>query len=110
MDPEKAPLPGREYSQAEMLAKLHLRRLRINLHLSMNAAARIMDMTRKNLEDLETMRGYGCHVTWNHIIAGCLAYSAKPSDFSQSMALDVIETLWPGESIPFDQSDCWWLS
>ena len=106
----KALPPGREYSQAEILAKLHLRRLRIDQSLTVKEAARLMDITRKNLEDLETMRPYGCHVSWDHIIAGCKAYWVKPTVFFSSMSMETIEALWPGESIPFSETDCWWFS
>lgn len=49
----------------EIALKGHLRQLRMNRGLDMNVGSTAIGVSRKQLEDIETIRNYGCHITAN---------------------------------------------
>lgn len=54
--------PISKFSPITINVKRSIRRLRINKGYSMNEGARLLDVSRKQLEDIETVRNYGCHL------------------------------------------------
>ena len=51
-----------KFSPITVLVKRTLKKLRIDAGYSMNEGARLLGVSRKQLEDIETIRNYGCHL------------------------------------------------
>ena len=51
-----------KFSPVTITVKKNVRRLRLNKRYSMNEGARLLGVSRKQLEDIETLRNYGCHL------------------------------------------------
>ncbi len=51
-----------KFSPITVLVKRTIRKLRIDAGHSMNEGARLLAVSRKQLEDIETIRNYGCHL------------------------------------------------
>ena len=51
-----------KFSPITVLFKRTIRKLRIDAGHSMNEGARLLAVSRKQLEDIETIRNYGCHL------------------------------------------------
>lgn len=51
-----------KFSPITVLVKRTIRKLRIDAGHSMNEGARLLGVSRKQLEDIETIRNYGCHL------------------------------------------------
>jgi transcriptional regulator with XRE-family HTH domain len=51
-----------KFSSITLSVKKNVRQLRLNAGYSMNEGARLLDVSRKQLEDIETVRNYGCHL------------------------------------------------
>ena len=51
-----------KFSPITVLVKRTIRKLRIDAGHSMNEGARLLDVSRKQLEDIETIRNYGRHL------------------------------------------------
>ena len=51
-----------KFSPITINVKKNIRRLRLQKGYSMNEGARLLDVSRKQLEDIETVRNYGCHL------------------------------------------------
>ncbi|HJO12014.1 MAG: helix-turn-helix transcriptional regulator [Gammaproteobacteria bacterium] len=51
-----------KFSPLTVAVKKNIRALRINAGYSMNEGARLLGISRKQLEDIETKRNYGCHL------------------------------------------------
>ena len=51
-----------KFSPITVLVKRAIRKLRIDAGHSMNEGARLLGVSRKQLEDIETIRNYGCHL------------------------------------------------
>ena len=51
-----------KFSPITVSVKKNIRRLRLNKGYSMNEGARLLGVSRKQLEDIETVRNYGCHL------------------------------------------------
>ena len=51
-----------KFSPITINVKKNIRRLRLQKGYSMNEGARLLDVSRKQLEDIETVRKYGCHL------------------------------------------------
>lgn len=51
-----------KFSPITVLVKRTIRKLRIDAGHSMNQGAQLLDVSRKQLEDIETIRNYGCHL------------------------------------------------
>ena len=51
-----------KFSPATINVKRSIRRLRLRKGYSMNEGASLLGISRKQLEDIETVRNYGCHL------------------------------------------------
>jgi len=51
-----------KFSPITVAVKRNVRQLRLNAGYSMNEGARLLGISRKQLEDVETIRNYGCHL------------------------------------------------
>ncbi|HAU24692.1 MAG TPA: hypothetical protein DCX09_08450 [Gammaproteobacteria bacterium] len=51
-----------KFSPITVAVKKNIRQLRLNTGYSMNEGARLLGVSRKQLEDIETIRNYGCHL------------------------------------------------
>ena len=51
-----------KFSPITVLVKRTIKKLRIDAGYSMNEGARLLGASRKQLEDIETIRNYGCHL------------------------------------------------
>ena len=51
-----------KFSPITVAVKKNVRQLRLNSGYSMNEGARLLGVSRKQLEDIETIRNYGCHL------------------------------------------------
>lgn len=51
-----------KFSPITVAVKRNIRQLRLNAGYSMNEGARLLGVSRKQLEDIETIRNYGCHL------------------------------------------------
>ena len=51
-----------KFSPITVLVKRTIRKLRIDAGHSMNQGAQLLGVSRKQLEDIETIRNYGCHL------------------------------------------------
>lgn len=51
-----------KFSPITVTVKKNVRQLRLNAGYSMNEGARLLGISRKQLEDIETIRNYGCHL------------------------------------------------
>lgn len=51
-----------KFSPLTVTVKKNVRQLRLDAGYSMNVGARLLGISRKQLEDIETIRNYGCHI------------------------------------------------
>ena len=51
-----------KFSPITVAVKRNVRQLRLQAGYSMNEGARLLGVSRKQLEDIETIRNYGCHL------------------------------------------------
>ena len=51
-----------KFSPITVAVKKNVRQLRLTAGYSMNEGARLLGVSRKQLEDIETIRNYGCHL------------------------------------------------
>jgi len=51
-----------KFSPITKAVKRNIRHLRLVKGYSMNEGARLLSVSRKQLEDIETIRNYGCHI------------------------------------------------
>jgi len=51
-----------KFSPITVAVKRNVRQLRLSAGYSMNEGARLLGVSRKQLEDIETIRNYGCHL------------------------------------------------
>lgn len=51
-----------KFSPLTVTIKRNMRQMRLDAGHSMNVGARLLGISRKQLEDIETIRNYGCHI------------------------------------------------
>ena len=68
-----------KFSPLTVAVKKNMRALRINAVYSMNEGARLLGISRKQLEDIETKRNYGCHLDLE-LMAKIKAIYGRPLD------------------------------
>jgi len=73
------------FPPATILAKVHMRRLRIKEGLSMVEGAMKIGATRKQLEDMETHRPYGSHLPWLLMLKLCAVYKVPLDTFIEPL-------------------------
>ena len=83
------------FHPATILAKCHLRKLRLDAGLAMTEGAAKLNMTRKVLEDTETHRPYGRYLDWTLIILACEVYSVSPDLFVEPLPDEYMQSLIP---------------
>ena len=75
------PLPvdvtQKKFGPFERRLKTRLKNIRIENNLNLDAGARLLGMTRKNLEDIEATRNYGCYITALTLNKYMVVYSAE---------------------------------
>tara|TARA_R110000772_G_scaffold32454_1_gene79434 strand:+ start:245 stop:505 length:261 start_codon:yes stop_codon:yes gene_type:complete len=64
--------------------KASLRNLRLEAGFSMNRGAELLRVSRKQLEDIETVRNYGCHVDAEVMGRATMIYDTDMSMFAPS--------------------------
>ncbi len=67
-----------KFSQITVNTKRNLRQLRLNAGHSMNEGARLLGISRKQLEDIETVRNYGCHIDLEILAKASVIYQTSP--------------------------------
>ncbi len=69
-----------KFSPITVTVKKNVRQLRLNAGYSMNEGARLLGISRKQLEDIETLRNYGCHLDLELLAKMKVIYSASLDD------------------------------
>ena len=67
---------GEKFSQETQLAKRNIRLLRILAGNSVSVGAKLLDLSRKQMEDIETTRNYGCYLSLDLLVSVCEKYDA----------------------------------
>ena len=71
-----------------ILAKHRMKMLRLTAGYDMNRAAHLLQLTRKTLEDVETLRPYGCHISLDLMVQYCAAYGCDMTEFTRPLSLE----------------------
>ena len=66
-----------KFSQITVNTKKNIRQLRLNAGHSMNEGARLLGISRKQLEDIETIRNYGCHIDLEILAKASVIYQTS---------------------------------
>ena len=66
-----------------------IRRLRLDAGFSMTKGSELLGVSRKQLEDIETTRDYGCHLDIELLAKIRLAYNASLDDLLGELDKDV---------------------
>ena len=69
-----------KFSPITVAVKKNVRQLRLNAGYSMNEGALLLGVSRKQLEDIETIRNYGCHLDLELMAKMKLIYNASMDD------------------------------
>jgi len=69
-----------KFSPVTIDVKKNIRKLRLDAGYSMNEGARRLNISRKQLEDIETGRNYGCHVELELLAKIKVIYGASVDD------------------------------
>jgi len=65
-----------------------VKQMRINAGYSMNEGARLLGVSRKQLEDIETIRNYGCHLDLEVLAKIKVIYNASLDDMVDELPAD----------------------
>lgn len=66
-----------KFSPFMVAVKNNLRQLRIDAGNSMNKGAKLLGVSRKQLEDIETIRNYGCHIDLEILAKATIIYKVS---------------------------------
>lgn len=66
-----------KFSPLTVTVKKNVRQLRLDAGYSMNEGARLLGISRKQLEDIETIRNYGCHIDLEVLAKMTVVYEAS---------------------------------
>lgn len=69
-----------KFSPITVAVKKNVRQLRLDAGYSMNEGARLLGVSRKQLEDIETIRNYGCHLDLELLAKLKVIYKASMDD------------------------------
>lgn len=69
-----------KYSDAEAYFKYMIRKIRLDNGWTMDEAAQLVGCSRKKLEDMETLRGYGCYIGLDDVHTWAEAYNVEPAE------------------------------
>lgn len=70
-----------KFSPITVAVKRNLRNLRLGAGYSMSKGARLLGISRKQLEDIETIRNYGCHLDLELLAKMKVIYKASLDQF-----------------------------
>ena len=77
-----------KFSPLTVAAKKNIRQLRLDMGFSVKQGARLMDISRRLLEDIETTRNYGCHIDLETLAKFKVAYKASLDDIVGDLPQD----------------------
>jgi transcriptional regulator with XRE-family HTH domain len=77
-----------KFSPITVTVKKNVRQLRLNAGYSMNEGARLLGVSRKQLEDIETIRNYGCHLDLELMAKMKVIYKASLDDLIGELPVD----------------------
>lgn len=77
-----------KFSPLTVTIKKNLRQLRRDAGHSMNVGARLLGISRKQLEDIETVRNYGCHIDVEILAKMTVIYQASLDDIIGDLPKD----------------------
>lgn len=77
-----------KFSPLTVTVKKNVRQLRLDAGHSMNAGARLLGISRKQLEDIETIRNYGCHIDLEILAKMALIYKASLDNILEDLPQD----------------------
>jgi len=77
-----------KFSPITVSVKKNIRELRLNAGYSMNEGARLLGISRKCLEDIETLRNYGAHLDLEILAKYAIIYSVAVSEIVGSLPND----------------------
>ena len=63
-----------KFSKATLVVKANIKALRKKAGFKMNDGAALLGVSRKQLEDIETTRNYGCHIDLELLAKVCALY------------------------------------
>jgi transcriptional regulator with XRE-family HTH domain len=69
-----------KFSKATLVVKANIRAVRKAAGHKMIPGAALLGVTRKQLEDIETNRNYGCHIDLEILAKVCAMYNVKADD------------------------------
>lgn len=77
-----------KFSPITVSVKQSIRALRLTAGYSMNEGARLLGVSRKQLEDIETKRNYGCHIDLELLAKIKLIYNCSLDDIVGELPQD----------------------
>jgi transcriptional regulator with XRE-family HTH domain len=77
-----------KFSPITVQVKKNVKQMRINAGYSMNEGARLLGVSRKQLEDIETIRNYGCHLDLEVLAKIKVIYNASLDDMVDELPAD----------------------
>lgn len=80
VDKKMSSRTNAKFSPVTVDVKKNIRKLRLDAGYSMNEGARLLNISRKQLEDIETGRNYGCHVELELLAKIKVIYGASVDD------------------------------
>lgn len=79
--PQKAQQDKSKFSANELHTKSRIKEIRIAQGFDMAEGAKRMEISRKQLEDIETPRNYGCHITLDILVKASEALKVPVQTF-----------------------------
>lgn len=77
-----------KFSPITVAVKGSVRDLRLKAGYTMNEAARLLSVSRKQLEDIETIRNYGCHIDLELLAKMSVIYKASVDGIVDALPSD----------------------
>lgn len=77
-----------KFSPITVAVKKNVKQLRLDAGYSMNEGARLLGVSRKQLEDIETIRNYGCHLDLELLAKLNVIYKASMDDLIGNLPED----------------------
>jgi len=77
-----------KFSPLTIRVKEHVRRLRLDAGYSMTEGSNLLGVSRKQLEDIETTRDYGCHLELELLAKIKLIYKVSLDDLLGELPRD----------------------
>jgi len=77
---------GEKFTKETQQAKRNIRRLRLLAGYSVYKGADILGLSRKQMEDVETIRNYGCYLSLDLLVRVCKAYNTDLDSLLDGLA------------------------